>query len=845
IFARKYRDKYKADPEKYGNYNWNNVEIVLDKFSGINVYGIENDLLPIAANTAADILYINFRKSDNYIRNNFIQPLDRYFKELTPKQIKARIHPKILPVCHRKGPDGKMHWWAMPYGGIVGRVLLYRKDLFEEYKIRPPDKNWTWKDLYEACRKMTDPGRGRYGILFGRGIYESWFWITFLWSAGGEIMHYNPEKKSWRCTFDSDAAVKALDFYIRLSAELWTDRDGKLRRGYAYKEGGEALSKWNRGEIAMMFEYVEGTLLSKIEPSVTGMAPAPLGPGNHRGSEINSKMYGLYSQIESPVICDAAWEYMFYYDSEPAQRLRTKIMVEGGMGPFLNPSYLKRFGYDEILKLVPKGWEENFEIAIRTGQPEPYEQNSNFAYDMMTAPLQLAEELERNNKLAEVGSEERKRQLQKILRNACTYANRIMIGKISPRLRFWQRLTAWITLLAMTAATFYLFRKVFRLFSLPQDPCTLSTGNWQFKRYFRAYMLLIPALISIIVWYYVPLFRGSYMAFFDYKIIGDSTFILVDNFADLLWSGDWWQSVWNALRYSLLTMLLTFMPPIILAIFLQEVPRCKILLRILFYLPAVVTGLVTMVLWKQFFESSEYGLINKLVMNIPAIGFIAIGTGLLAIFLAFARRLKFYELKLAMWLCLIAGLMVFYSVTGLCRPIFFQGQEDFWTSVMKMPQRLFDYTPLAYQWLNNSDTAMLACVLPMVWAGMGPGCLIYLAALKSVPDDYYEAADIDGATFIDKIIFVVFPTLRPLIIINFVGVFIASWVRSTGQILAMTGGAANTKTAGLNIWYKAFAYLQMGSATAMAWMLGFMLIGFTVYQLQILSRVEFKTADQK
>ena len=127
---------------------------------------------------------------------------------------------------------------------------------------------------------------------------------------------------------------------------------------------------------------------------------------------------------------------------------------------------------------------------------------------------------------------------------------------------------------------------------------------------------------------------------------------------------------------------------------------------------------------------------------------------------------------------------------------------------------------------------------------MGPGCLIYLAALKGIPEDYYEAADIDGATFIDKILFVVFPTLKALVVINFVGAFISSWYHSTGNILVMTGGDAATKTetAGLYIWYKAFTYLNFGPATAAAWMLAFILIGFTVYQLQILSKVEFKNA---
>ena len=843
IFAAKYKAKYKANPEKYGNYNWDNVEISLDRFSGIKVEGVESDLLAIAGGMAADILYINFRKSDNYISNNFIQPLDRYFKEMTPEQIDSRVHQKIMPVCRRKGPDGKLHWWTMPYGGLLGRVLIYRKDLFDEYKLDPPTAKWTWKNFYNACRKMTDPAKGRYGLLLGRGKHESWFWITFLWSAGGKIMEYDKKTDSWRCTFDSDAAVKALDFYTQLSAEFWTDKNGQQRRGYAYKEATEASAKWERGDIAMRFAYIEETLLATIQPEVTGMAPVPLGPNGKRGAELNSRMFGMYSQIKEPAICDAAWEYMFYYDSLPAQRLRTKIMVEGGMGKFINPKYLKMFGYNDILKLVPKGWAETFDIAIETGQPEPYGQNSNFAYDEMTKPLQLSEEMEYNNELAPVGSKMREKQLKEILTDACAHANKIMIGKISGSERFWRRFSAWVLLTLIVVGFFLVFRRVLRLFTPPKDDGTVQ-GKWQVKKYIWAYLILIPAVASIALWQYVPLARGSYMAFFDYKIIGQSIFILVDNFADLIWDMEWWNSVWNALRYSLLTMTLTFLPPIILAIFLQEVPRCKILLRTLYYLPAVVTGLVTMVLWKQFFEGSEYGMMNKMIMSVPAIGFIAIGAGLLAIFLAFARRLKFYDLTLPMWLCIIAGLLVFYTVANLASPIFFQGHETFLESLKLVPGRLFSFTPLPYKWLGNSDTAMFACILPMVWAGMGPGCLIYLAALKGIPNDYYEAADIDGATFIDKILFVVFPTLKALIIINFVGVFIGSWTRSTGQILAMTGGGADTKTAGLHIWYEAFTYLRMGPATAMAWMLGFMLIGFTVYQLQILSKVEFRAAGK-
>jgi multiple sugar transport system permease protein len=86
--------------------------------------------------------------------------------------------------------------------------------------------------------------------------------------------------------------------------------------------------------------------------------------------------------------------------------------------------------------------------------------------------------------------------------------------------------------------------------------------------------------------------------------------------------------------------------------------------------------------------------------------------------------------------------------------------------------------------------------------------------------------------------------LKPLLVINFVGVFIASW-NAAGNILAMTGGAAATEVAGLHIFYQAFVHLRFGPATAMAWILGFILIGFTVNQLQTLSRMEFRTAEDR
>jgi ABC-type sugar transport system permease subunit len=144
-------------------------------------------------------------------------------------------------------------------------------------------------------------------------------------------------------------------------------------------------------------------------------------------------------------------------------------------------------------------------------------------------------------------------------------------------------------------------------------------------------------------------------------------------------------------------------------------------------------------------------------------------------------------------------------------------------------------------WTEEPRLAMLTCILPSLWAGTGPGCLIYLAALKTIPEEQFEAAEIDGAGFLSKTRNVVFPGLKALILINFVGAIAAAF-HSSGSILIMTGGGPNgmTEVMSLFIFFEAFTRLRMGPATAMAWILASMLIGVTVLQLKRLSQVEFK-----
>jgi multiple sugar transport system permease protein len=88
------------------------------------------------------------------------------------------------------------------------------------------------------------------------------------------------------------------------------------------------------------------------------------------------------------------------------------------------------------------------------------------------------------------------------------------------------------------------------------------------------------------------------------------------------------------------------------------------------------------------------------------------------------------------------------------------------------------------------------------------------------------------------------PTLLPLIIINFVGTFVATF-QNMGNIFLLTfgGPGESTMVVGMRIWIEAYNNLRFSLATSMAWVLGAVLIGFTYVQVRLLRRVEFKKVD--
>jgi multiple sugar transport system permease protein len=125
---------------------------------------------------------------------------------------------------------------------------------------------------------------------------------------------------------------------------------------------------------------------------------------------------------------------------------------------------------------------------------------------------------------------------------------------------------------------------------------------------------------------------------------------------------------------------------------------------------------------------------------------------------------------------------------------------------------------------------------------MGPGMLIYLAALKSIPEDLYEASEIDGATWRDRLYHITLSYLRPLLVINLIGAVISAF-QASGNILALSGNFPATYTFAVHLWFETFGLGNFGVGTALSWIMAAILMGFTLWQLRILRSVEFRRAE--
>ncbi|CAH1687781.1 putative ABC transporter permease protein YesP [Hyphomicrobiales bacterium] len=124
-------------------------------------------------------------------------------------------------------------------------------------------------------------------------------------------------------------------------------------------------------------------------------------------------------------------------------------------------------------------------------------------------------------------------------------------------------------------------------------------------------------------------------------------------------------------------------------------------------------------------------------------------------------------------------------------------------------------------WITSTDYALYTLVALAVWQ-FGSPMVIFLAGLKQIPQDIYDAAEVDGAGPVRKFVSITIPMLTPIIFFNFVMQIIGAFQAFTPAYI-ISGGKGGPADATLfytlYLYEQAFTNFQMGYASAMAWVL--------------------------
>ena len=837
-------------------------------------------MMAFAGERGPDVFSLSIRQVQNYIRLGLLYPLDDLIEKQRAENPGWEVPTLGLSLEHlesSRGDDGHVYSMLSNYWILA---MWYRRDLFREAGIVPPRGPADWDEYYEFAQRLTLPekeirGSSMFTGQFGTGIrtsYEAGFIFTnFVWQAGGNMTMQErvcpddgtrcefvkedsvcacptcgrslaDQPRMWKLTYGREGGQRALRFYKRLRWSEWVrcpacgrandlptvecpqchepnpvhgDEErlncrvcglalpippekrsffcadcGRDLHGVEVftgvtRVGGKPIEMFMRGEIAMMLDHLRPDKINEVI-SLGGLRPDQIGfgappratcEGGKRVALTGGEAWCLNAMAtRDPAVLKAAWEYLLFRCSEEAQRIRTDVYVKAGYPHLVRPQLLKKFGYDEEYEDYEPSFREALETAPEYGRLQPHDPNyQHVEGTKLAVPVDTI-----------LFGGGQSKDPKEVIVTSMNQANEELYRIVPPEKLAWRNFWGSVVFCVAVPLALWGFISVLRTKSGEQSGVlqakasqVVGSGAGRRRNLAIAWCVMAPALLTVALWQYLPLIRGTVMAFYDYRIYGDSRFVGLENFIEVMVNPDFWNSVRATVLYVGTSLSIGFFAPIVLALMLSEVPRGKMFYRTMFYLPAVTTGLVIMFLWKMFYAPTPQGFLNRLVMPI------------------------LHALH-------VEGPDVQYI-----------------------------------DWLHTPGLAMVCVVVPGVWAAAGPGSLIYLAALKTVPEDLYESISIDGGTFVHKIRHIMFPSIRPLIMINFIGAFIGAF-HAMQNVFVMTGGgpANSTMVMGIHIWANAFLYLRFGYATAMAWVLGSTLIGFTVLQLRILKKVEFRAAHQ-
>jgi len=287
----------------------------------------------------------------------------------------------------------------------------------------------------------------------------------------------------------------------------------------------------------------------------------------------------------------------------------------------------------------------------------------------------------------------------------------------------------------------------------------MSVGSKGLHRW-SPWLFISPWLLGLIFLFVYPFIASLIWSFTEYDLLTSPRFVGADNYKRIVReviSGDGFgKALWNTFYFAAVSIPLSTMLAIGLAVMLNWKVRGQAVFRTLFYLPSMVPIVASSILWLWLLDPRD-GMVNWILAYL-------------------------YETP----------------------PLWFQGMQE----------GISLSTPFQF---GSKD----GLTLMSLW-GVGNFMLIYLAALGDIDASLYQAAELDGAGRLQKFRYITLPMLSPIIFFNLILGIIQS-VQAFTQVYIVSEGtgqpAESSLVISLQLFLTAFRDLEMGYASAIAWVL--------------------------
>ncbi|MGC8966770.1 MAG: carbohydrate ABC transporter permease [Thermus sp.] len=299
---------------------------------------------------------------------------------------------------------------------------------------------------------------------------------------------------------------------------------------------------------------------------------------------------------------------------------------------------------------------------------------------------------------------------------------------------------------------------------------------------FYGWALVWPALALLLVWHVFPTLYAFYLSFLDrVNFLRPAAFAGLKNYRILLEDPLFWRALGNTFWYVVFTVPTGLLLATFVAILLNTQVAFQGLYRTLFFLPYITALTAAAAVWRWIYHP-EFGFLNWL-LHTPGLDWLNTPTGVFAL---------------------------------LLRPLGMELQG----------------------FLAGPSLAFVAVMVMSVWHFLGYQVVILLAGLQAIPREYYEAAELDGASFFQKHRLITWPLLSPTTFFLFtLGLIGAFQVFTQVYVLTPTGGVLqDTLTLAFYLYNKGFRDSDFSYASAIAMVTFLVILVLTLVQRRVLER---------